>query len=74
MRPICFLLLFLIFAVTMSPFCGATGTFCFGHQFTVPMDFKAMVDPPLPVLSMSLVISGFLASLWMWIVYNNIVV
>ena len=33
-----------IFAVTMSPFCGATGILCFGLQLTVPMAFKARVD------------------------------
>ena len=37
-------------AVTMSPFCGATGILCFGLQLILPMDFKARVDVPSPVL------------------------
>ena len=42
--------LFLNVAVTMSPFCGTTGTLCFGLQLTLPMGFKARVDAP-PALS-----------------------
>ena len=36
-------------AVTMSPFCGATGTPSFRFRLTLPMGFKARVDAPFPV-------------------------
>ena len=34
----------------MSPFCGTTGTLCFILQLTLPMCFKARVDPLSPML------------------------
>ena len=33
-----------------SPFCAATGTLCFRLQLTLPMGFKARVDPSLSAL------------------------
>ena len=36
-----------------SPFCGATGTLCFGLQLTLPMGFKARVDAPPSVLDVA---------------------
>ena len=44
---------FLNFAVTMSPFCGATGTLYFRPWLTSPMGFKAMVDVPSPALNVA---------------------
>ena len=51
-----FLFFFFFFlAVTMSPFCGATDTLCFGLRLTVPMGFnKARVhvmDPQSTLIS-----------------------
>ena len=40
-----------LFMVTMSPFCGATGTICFRLWLTPLMGFKARVDVPSPSLS-----------------------
>ena len=37
----------------MSPFCGTTGTLCFGLWFTLPTDFKGRVDAPLPMLDVT---------------------
>ena len=43
-------IIFCIFkSFCQSSFCGATGTLCFGW-LTLPMDFKARVDPSLPAL------------------------
>ena len=42
-----------MFVVAMSPFCGATGTLCFGLRLTLPMGFKARVDAPMPVLDIA---------------------
>ena len=42
--------IFFYFCGDKSPFCGATGTLCFGLQLTLPMGFKARVDPSSPVL------------------------
>ena len=33
-----------------GPFCGATGTVCFGLWIALPLGFKARVNPSLPVL------------------------
>ena len=41
------------FAVTMSTFCGDTGTVCFGLQLISPMGFKARLDAPSPMLSVT---------------------
>ena len=34
-----------IYVVIKSPFCGANGTLCFVLKLTLPMGFKARVDP-----------------------------
>ena len=39
---------FFNFCGDKSPFCGVTGTLCFGLWLTLPMGFKARVDPSLP--------------------------
>ena len=44
---------YLFFVVTILQFCGTAGILCFGLQFTPPMGFKARVDAPLPVLSVT---------------------
>ena len=44
-------------AVTVSPFCGATGTLCFGLRLE-PMGFKARVDAPSPGLDVVCAILG----------------
>ena len=41
---------YLNFCRTKIPFCGSTGTLCFGLRMTLPVGFKARVDSPLPTL------------------------
>ena len=43
----------ILFVVTMCPFCGATGTPCFGLRLTPLMGFKARVDVPSPALNVT---------------------
>ena len=42
--------LFFFFCGYKSPFCGATGALCFGLWLTLPVGFKARVDPSSPTL------------------------
>ena len=49
------LFFFKIFCGDKSPFCGATGTLCFGLQLTLPMGLKARVDPLLPCSTLTCV-------------------
>ena len=44
---------FFLFTVTISPFCGETGTLCFGLQLTLFMSSKSRVDAPSPVLNIT---------------------
>ena len=41
---------FFLFCCDKSPFCGATGSLCFGLLLTLPMGVKARVDTQSPVL------------------------
>ena len=55
------LLLFLkIFCDNKSPFCGATGTLCFGLRMTLPTGFKTKVDPSSATLCSCLCIMTLL--------------
>ena len=38
------------FLLNRGPFCGETGTLCFGLRITLPMSFKVRVDQSLPML------------------------
>ena len=58
-----FVVFYFNFCGDKSPFCGATGALCFRHQLTLPMGFKARVDPSSPTLCSHLHIIIF-SQLW----------